>query len=73
MPAHGGDPRLPAGSLDAAVPIHMYHEIAQPYALLFNLAAAIKPESAIGIVNPHRPTDEHGIRRLASSAAVRAE
>src|SRR5664279_603993 len=25
------DPRLPAGSLDAAILVHMYHEITQPY------------------------------------------
>lgn len=54
------DPRLPARSLDAAVLIHMYHEIAQPYALLYNLAAAMKPESLVGIVDLDRPTDEHG-------------
>jgi hypothetical protein len=28
------DPRLPASSLDIAILVHMYHEIAQPYALL---------------------------------------
>ena len=54
------DPRLPARALDAAVLIHMYHEIGQPYALLFNLAAAMKPESLVGIVDLDRPTDEHG-------------
>ena len=54
------DPRLPARSLDAAVLIHMYHEIAQPYALLFNLATAMKPESLVGIVDLDRPTGEHG-------------
>jgi cyclopropane fatty-acyl-phospholipid synthase-like methyltransferase len=54
------DPRLPARALDAAFLIHMYHEIAQPYALLFNLAAAMKTESLIGIVDLDRPTDEHG-------------
>src|SRR5262245_32501511 len=31
------DPRLPAGSVDIAILVHMYHEIAQPYALLYNL------------------------------------
>lgn len=54
------DPRLPARSMDAAVLIHMYHEIAQPYALLFNLAAAMKPESLVGVVDLDRPTGEHG-------------
>ena len=28
------DPRLPGSLLDAAILVHMYHEIAQPYALL---------------------------------------
>jgi predicted methyltransferase len=54
------DPRLPAGALDAAVLVHMYHEIAQPYALLFNLAAAMKPDGLVGIVDLDRPTGEHG-------------
>lgn len=54
------DPRLPPRALDVAVLIHMYHEISQPYALLYNLAAAMKPESLIGIVDLDRPTREHG-------------
>jgi len=54
------DPRLPAHSMDAALLIHMYHEIAQPYALLYNLAAAMKPESLVGVVDLDRPTGEHG-------------
>ena len=36
------DPRLPAGSLDIAILVHMYHEIARPYALLYNLVPALK-------------------------------
>jgi SAM-dependent methyltransferase len=56
----GHDPRLPARTFDAAVLIHMYHEISQPYALLYNLASAMKPESLVGIVDLDRPTDEHG-------------
>jgi SAM-dependent methyltransferase len=54
------DPRLPASSLDAAILVHMYHEIAQPYALLYNLVAALKPTARIGIVDQERPTPEHG-------------
>jgi len=54
------DPRLPAASLDAAILVHMYHEIAQPYAFLYNLAAALKPGARIGIVDLERPTSEHG-------------
>ena len=54
------DPRLPAASLDAAILVHMYHEIAQPYAFLYNLAPALKPSARIGIVDQERPTPEHG-------------
>ena len=32
-----GDPKLPAGVLDHALLIHMYHEIENPYELLWNL------------------------------------
>lgn len=54
------DPRLPAASLDAAVLVHMYHEIAEPYAFLYNLAAALKPGARVGIVDLDRPTPQHG-------------
>ncbi len=54
------DPRLPPGSLDAAILVHMYHEISQPYAFLYNLAPALKPAARIGIVDQERPTREHG-------------
>jgi SAM-dependent methyltransferase len=54
------DPRLPASSLDAAILVHMYHEIAQPYAFLYNLAPALKQGARVGIVDLERPTSEHG-------------
>jgi SAM-dependent methyltransferase len=54
------DPRLPASSLDAAILVHMYHEIAQPYAFLYNLAPAFKHGARVGIVETERPTPEHG-------------
>jgi SAM-dependent methyltransferase len=54
------DPRLPASSLDAAMLVHMYHEISEPYAFLYNLAPALKPGARIGIVDLERPTSEHG-------------
>jgi hypothetical protein len=44
------DPRLPAHSLEAAILVHMYHEIAQPYGLLYNLVPALKPSARVGIV-----------------------
>jgi SAM-dependent methyltransferase len=54
------DPQLPPRSLDRAILIHMYHEISQPFALLYNLAAALKPSAKVGIVDAIRPTAEHG-------------
>ena len=54
------DPRLTASSLDAAILVHMYHEIAQPYAFLYNLAPAFRPGARVGIVDLERPTAEHG-------------
>ncbi|TXN24341.1 MULTISPECIES: class I SAM-dependent methyltransferase [Methylobacterium] len=54
------DPRLPPASLDAAIMVHMYHEIAQPYGLLHNLAAAMKPGGRVGIVDANDIPSKHG-------------
>jgi SAM-dependent methyltransferase len=54
------DPRLPAASLDVAILVHMYHEVTQPYAFLYNLATALKLDARVGIVDLERPTQEHG-------------
>ncbi|SRR5579871_938194 len=54
------DPRLPASLLDAAILVHMYHEIGQPYAFMYNLAPALKQGARVGIVDQERPTSEHG-------------
>jgi len=40
--------------------VHMYHEIAQPYGLLYNLVPALKPGARVGIVDAYAPTGEHG-------------
>ena len=54
------DPRLPRGSLDGAILVHMYHEIAEPYAFLYNLAPALRPDARIGIVDLDKPIAQHG-------------
>jgi predicted methyltransferase len=54
------DPRLPANSIDAAVLVHMYHEIAQPFAFLHNLAVAMKQGGIVGILDADRQTWQHG-------------
>jgi SAM-dependent methyltransferase len=54
------DPRLPADSIDIAILVHMYHEITQPYGLLYNLVPALKAGARVGIVDAYGPTSEHG-------------
>ncbi len=54
------DPRLPARSLDAAILVHMYHEIGHPYAFLYNLAGALRPGARVGVEELDRPTPAHG-------------
>ena len=54
------DPRLPPHALDLAILVHMYHEIAQPYALLYNLVPALKTGARVGIVDAFAPTAAHG-------------
>ena len=38
----------------------MYHEIAQPYGLLYNLVPALKPDARVAIIDAFAPTSEHG-------------
>jgi predicted methyltransferase len=54
------DPRLAPASLDLALMAHMYHEIEQPYAFLYNLAPALKPGARVAIVDMDKPTHRHG-------------
>lgn len=54
------DPRLPPRSVDVALLVHMYHEIDAPFALLWNLRAALKPGGRVAIVDAARPTANHG-------------
>ncbi len=54
------DPRLAAASVDVAIMIHMYHEIEQPFALLWNLATAMRPGGRLVILDLERPTNGHG-------------
>jgi ubiquinone/menaquinone biosynthesis C-methylase UbiE len=54
------DPKLPANAVDRAVLVHMYHEVENPYALLWNLAPALRPGGRVGVVDVDRPTQNHG-------------
>ncbi|MFZ5721301.1 MAG: methyltransferase domain-containing protein [Pseudomonadota bacterium] len=54
------DPKLPANTLDRAVMVHMYHEVENPYALLWNLAPSLKPGALVGVIDLDRPISRHG-------------
>ena len=54
------DPKLPAKSFDRIFMVHMYHEIAEPYAFLWNLHPALKPDGMLIVVDADRPTSKHG-------------
>jgi predicted methyltransferase len=54
------DPSLAPRSIDRAIMVHMYHEIASPYALLWRLAPALKPGGQVAVIDLDRPTQQHG-------------
>jgi ubiquinone/menaquinone biosynthesis C-methylase UbiE len=54
------DPRLPAGSFDRVLMVHMYHEIGEPLAFLWNLRPALKPGGLVIVVDADRAPDRHG-------------
>ena len=54
------DPRLAPDTLDGAILVHMYHEIAQPYGLLYNLVPALREGARVGVVDLDRSTARHG-------------
>ena len=58
------DPRLPANSFDRVFMVHMYHEVAEPYAFLWRLSPALRKGGQIIVVDRDRPTDQHGIPPL---------
>ena len=63
-PGAPDDPRLPANSFDRIFMVHMYHEVAEPYAFLWRLQPALKRGGQIIVVDRDRPTDQHGISPL---------
>ena len=54
------DPRLPANSFDRVFMVHMYHEVAEPYAFLWNLRPALRQGGSVIVVDTDRPTGRHG-------------
>ena len=54
------DPSLPEASFDRVFLIHMYHEIAEPYAFLWHLRPSLKPGGMVVVVDADRNTASHG-------------
>jgi ubiquinone/menaquinone biosynthesis C-methylase UbiE len=54
------NPRLPPGSFDRVLMVHMYHEVAQPYEFLWNVRPSLKPGGELVVVDADRPTYRHG-------------
>ena len=73
----GSNPNLPPGALDAVLVVDVYPEVENRVTFLRNLAASLKPNGRIAIVNykPGRggpgPGPEEGLR--VDSAAVEAD
>ena len=55
------DPMLPPRSFDRIFLVHMYHEVASPYAFLWHLREGLKPDGQVVVVDSNRPTKRHGI------------
>lgn len=55
------DPRLPDHSFDRIFLVHMYHEVTEPYALLWRMYPALRKGGQVIVVDVDRPTDQHGI------------
>jgi cyclopropane fatty-acyl-phospholipid synthase-like methyltransferase len=54
------DPRLPEASFDRVLMVHMYHEIADPYAFLWHLRPSLRPDGLVVVVDANRATQNHG-------------
>ncbi len=63
------DPKLAPNSVDAALMLKVYHEIAHPPLVLENLRAALKPGARFGIIDRNGNGADHGL----NEPIVRAE
>jgi len=55
------NPMLPPQSFDRLFLVHMYHEVASPYAFLWHLRDGLKPGGLVVVVDANRPVKHHGI------------
>lgn len=55
------DPELPPHTFDRVFLVHMYHEVASPYAFLWHMREGLKPEGVVVVVDANRPVNRHGM------------
>src|SRR6476661_8755174 len=55
------NPMLPAASFDRIFLVHMYHEVANPYAFLWHMREGVKPAGLVIVVDSNRPVKQHGM------------
>lgn len=55
------DPQLPAHTFDRIFLVHMYHEVASPYAFLWHMREGLKPNGLVIVVDADRPVKFHGM------------
>jgi predicted methyltransferase len=55
------NPMLPPASFDRVFLVHMYHEVASPYAFLWHMREGVKPDGLVIVVDADRPVKQHGM------------
>ncbi len=55
------NPMLPHASFDRIFLVHVYHEVAEPYAFLWHLREGLKKDGKIIVVDADRPVPHHGM------------
>jgi len=55
------DPMLPPRTFDRIFLVHMYHEVASPYAFLWHMRDGLKANGLAVVVDANRPVARHGM------------
>jgi len=55
------NPQLPSDSFDRIFMVHMYHEVTEPYAFLWNMWPALNTGGQIVVVESDTPVGRHGL------------
>jgi len=55
------DPMLPPRTFDRIFLVHMYHEVASPYAFLWQMRDGLKANGLAVVVDANRPVARHGM------------